>query len=333
LTLNSPTLAPFGLTSVYGADPFFGAAVNPSDLRTVNTDFNPTYRAKENIYQARLEQELTDQFSVTATGGYSRSSVDSRTDYTLTAGSPLAGNPGLLALAFQAAQPIPGNPFAVAAQRLIPNGPLGTVCTSETNLNYSGIYGGFTNRCTAAGTEYDRSQSEYRQYAGEFQLSSSFEGPLNFILGANYIDGRFRNANYYVASFGLDYAAGVIGAATTLGQRLAGNIAFPQVYRAPPFFNSEVQNFRLKSTGFYGDATFEASERLKFTAGLRWSRDEKSQVARAPILSFPAIVGVADANTSPFLFEYDADPRTARRRRSTPSRSGPRTACWTGGHG
>jgi outer membrane receptor protein involved in Fe transport len=308
--LNNPALAPLGLTSVYGNDPFFGSAVNPSDLRTVNTDFNPTYRANETIYQARLEQDLTDQFNLTVTGGYSRSGVDSRTDYTLSAGSPLAGNPGLLALAFQAAQPIPGNPFAVAAQRLIPNGPLGAVCTSETNLNYSGIYGGFTNRCTAAGTEYDRSQSTYRQYAGEFQLSSSFEGPLNFILGANYIDGRFSNANYYVASFGLDYASGVLGAANTLAQRLGGNVAFPQVYLAPPFFNSEVQDFRLKSTGLYADATFEATERLKFTAGLRFSRDKKSQVARAPILSFPAIVGVPDANSSPFLLAYDADPRT-----------------------
>ena len=309
--LNSPTLAPLGLSDLYGADPFFGGVVNSDDLRTVSTDFNPTYRAKETIWQGRLEQELGEQFSLSLLGGYSRSSIDSRTDYTLAAGRPLAGNPGLLALAFQAAQPIPGgNPFAAVAQRLIPNGPLGAACTSETNLNYSGVYGGFTNRCTAAGTEYDRSQSEYRQYAGEAKLNSNFEGPLNFILGATYIDGRFTNSNYYVASFGLDYAAGILGAAQTLAQRGAGNVTFPQVYLAPPFFNSEVQDFRLKSSGLFGDASFEATERLKLTAGLRWSRDEKSQVARAPILSFPAVVGVPDANTSPFLLAYDADPRT-----------------------
>lgn len=313
--LNNATLAPLGLTNLYGADPFFGGVVNPDDLRTVNTDFNPTYRAKETIFQAKLEQDLGDQFSVSFTGGYSKSEVDSRTDYTLAAGRSLAGNTGLLGLAFNAGLPgvaFPGgsNPFTPVAQRLIPNGPLGGVCTSETNLNYSGVFGGFTNRCTAGGTEYDRSQSNYRQYAGELKLNSNFEGPLNFIVGGTYIDGRFSNSNYYVASFGLDYAAGILGAASTLGQRAAGNLAFPQVYLAPPFFNSEVQDFRLKSSGVFGDASFEVNERLKLTAGLRWSRDEKSQVARAPILSFPAVVGVPDANSSPFLLAYDADPRT-----------------------
>jgi outer membrane receptor protein involved in Fe transport len=309
-TGGAVTAGSFGLTDLYGADPFFGSAINPADLRTVNTDFNPTYRARETILQARLEQDLGDLFSVTVTGGYSESGVDSRTDYTLSAGAPLAGNSGLLALAGVGAAFGPGNPFTLAAQRLIPNGPGGSVCTSETNLLYSGIFGGFTNRCTAAGTEYDRSQSEYRQYAGEVQFSSNFEGPLNFISGANYIDGRFTNSNYYVASFGLDYAAGLVGAFRTLGARATINPAFPQIYLAPPFFNSEVRNFRLKSAGLYSDATFDVSDRLKLTAGLRWSRDEKSQVARAPILSFPAILGVADANTSPFLLEYDADPRT-----------------------
>ena len=310
--LNNAALTNFGLTDLYGADPFFGGIVNSDDLRTVNTDFNPTYRASERIFQARLEQDLGEQFSVTVIGGLSRSKVDSRTDYTLTAGRSLAGNPGLLTLAGTAAAPgflFPGggNPYTAIAARLIPNGPAGAVCTSETNLNYSGIYGGFTNRCTAAGTEYDRSQSTYKQKSIEAHLDSNFEGPFNFIVGGIYTDGRYSNSNYFVASFGLDYAAGILGAGTTLGQRGAGNLAFPEVYLAPPFFNSEVQAFQLKSSGLFGDATFEINERLKLTGGLRWSRDEKSQTARAPILSFPAIVGVADANTSPFLPTYDAD--------------------------
>jgi outer membrane receptor protein involved in Fe transport len=307
----SASLVPFALTNLYGADPFFGQASNPADLRTVRTDFNPTYKASENIFMARLEQGLGEQFSLTVTGGLSRSKIDSRTDYTLTAGAPLAGNPGLLALAFAASQPGgAANPFTVAAQRLIPNGPLGPVCTSETNLSYSGLFGGFTNRCTAAGTEYDRSQSDYRQTSIEAHLDSDLEGPFNFILGGIYTDGRFRNSNYYVASFGLDYGAALIGIAQTLGAR-AVVPGYPQVYRAPPFFNSEVQDFRLKSTGLFGDATYDLSDRLKLTAGLRWSQDRKSQVARAPLLEFFAPVGVADAFSSPFVSSYDADPRAA----------------------
>ena len=219
-------------------------------------------------------------------------------------------------LAFNASLPgffFPGgsNPFTPIAQAFIPNGPGGAACISEANLQYSGIYGGNVNQCTAAGGEYDRSQSHYRQKSIEAHLDSNFDGPFNFIVGGIYTDGRFTDSNYYVVSSGLDYAAGILGAATTLGQRAGGNTAFPQVYLAPPFFNSEVKDFRLKSTGLFGDASFEVNDKLKLTAGLRWSKDEKSQVARAPILSFPAITGISDANSSPFILAYDADPATA----------------------
>jgi len=317
--LNSPVLTPLALSDLNGPDPFFGKAINPADLRTVNTDFNPTYRAKETILQARLEQDLGKQFSLTVTGGYSKSLVDSRTDYSLTAGSSLANNPGLQQLAFLPTLPgaaFPGgfNPytvFAPVAQRFIPNGPAGAACISDPNPQFSGIYGGNVAQCTPAGGEFDRSNSHYRQYSIEGHIDSNFDGPLNFIAGAIYTDGRFTDSNYYVVSSGLDYASGILGAATTLGNIAAGNVTFPQVYLAPPFYDSQVTDFRLKSSGVFGDATFEVSDKLKISAGLRWSHDEKRQVARAPLLKFPAVAGVPDANSSPFISAYDADPATA----------------------
>src|SRR6185436_1733480 len=120
------------------------------------------------------------------------------------------------------------------------------VCTSEVNLQYTGIYGGFRNRCTPGSTDYDRSQSTSEQWSIEAHLDSNFDGPFNFLVGGIYLDQQFTDANYYVASFGLDYAAGILGAATALGQRAAGNTAFPNVFLAPPTYNSEVSLFRLK---------------------------------------------------------------------------------------
>ncbi|WP_114226817.1 MULTISPECIES: TonB-dependent receptor [Sphingomonas] len=314
----NPLIASFGLglTNLNsGVDPFFGGITNPSDLRTVNADFNPTYRAKEYFVMGRLEQNLGDQFSATLTGGWAKNSVDSRTDYNLLAGNSLAGNSGLvnlygLSLAPGAAFPGGVNPFTNAVRALIPNGPLGNICTSETNLNYTGIYGGFTNRCTPGSTDYDRSQSYYRQYSLEGHIDSNFKGPFNFLLGGIYLDGRFTNSNYYVASAGLDYASGVLGAIQALGQRAAG-ATFPNSFLAPPFFNSEVSDFRLKSYGLFGEAYFQASDKLKFTLGARYSHDDKLQVARAPILSFLVPFGLTDANQSPFLGLYDADASTA----------------------
>ena len=297
-------------------DPFYNGVTNPADLRTVNVDFNPTYKAKETHVQARLEQELGEKLSLTVTGGYASNVVDSRTDYNLTAGNSLVGNPGVGTLTTLAS--LPGafftqfggiNPFTQAAAALAPNGAAGPFCTSETNLLYSGIYGGQVNRCANAATDYDRSQSKARQYSLEAHLDSNFDGPFNFLLGAIYLDNRFTNSNYYVASYGLDYASGILGAVTAALLRNAGQTV-PNLFQAPPFFNSEVQDFRLKSYGLFGETYFEASDRLKFTLGLRFNHDDKRQVARAPLLSYPSPIGFTDATVSPFIGQYDADAAT-----------------------
>jgi iron complex outermembrane receptor protein len=314
--INNAALTNFGLGSLYGPDNFFGGVENPADLRTVRVDFNPTYLANERHLMARLEQDIGDDFDLTVTGGWSKQEVDSRTDYNLVAGRSLAGNPGLLTLAGTAAAPgglFPGgvNPYVQAAAALIPNGPNGSVCTSETNLNYTGVFGGFVNRCSPGSTDYDRSQSHSRQYSIEAHLDSDFDGPFNFLVGGIYLDNKFTDSNYYVASFGLDYAAGILGAATALGQRAAGNTAFPNVFLAPPTYNSEVNLFTLKSYGLFGEVYFEVNDKLKLTGGLRYSNDKKRQIARVPLLSWPVPYGVTNANASPFAGQFDADPTVA----------------------
>jgi iron complex outermembrane receptor protein len=312
--INNAALTNFGLGSLYGADNFFGGVVNPASLRTVRTDFTPTYFAEETHLMARLEQEIGNQFDLTVTGGWTKQQVDSRTDYNLVAGNSLAGNVGIATFVATAAAPgalFPGgvNPYTNARAALI--GPGGTVCTSETNLNYTGVFGGFVNRCSAGSTDYDRSQSHSRQYSVEAHLDSDFEGPFNFLVGGIYLDNRFTDSNYYVASFGLDYAAGILGAATALGQRAAGNVAFPNVFLAPPTYNSEVNRFSLKSYGLFGEVYFDVSSKLRVTGGLRYSNDKKRQVARVPLLSWPVPFGTTDANQSPFVGNFDADPTTA----------------------
>jgi outer membrane receptor protein involved in Fe transport len=307
--INSPTLAPFGLGSVYGPDLTFGGLSNPTDLRTVNIDFTPTYYAQEYHIMGRLEQQLGDAFKLTLTGGYADNKVDSRTDYNLASDNALTNNPGLAALAF--ASQAPGSPFAKVAQTLIPNGPNGGVCVSNIDSSLTGAFGGNAIRCAPGSTDYDRSQSHARQYSNEGHVDSNLDGPFNFLLGVIYVDQKTTQGNYGVASFGLDYAAGILGAAQTLGQRAAGNAAFPDAFLAPPFFFNNTDLFTLKSYGLFGEAYFEASDRLKFTAGLRYSHDRKFVRARSPILSFLVPYGVTDANQSPFIAAYDADPGRA----------------------
>jgi outer membrane receptor protein involved in Fe transport len=304
--INSPAIAPFGLGSIYGPDLTFGGLTTPSDLRTVNIDFTPTYYAREYHIMGRLEQQLGDQFKLTLTGGYADNKVDSRTDYNLAADNALVNNPGLLTLAAAAQQP--GSPFANVAKTLIPNGPNGGVCVSNIDASLTGGFGGKVLKCAPGSTDYDRSQSHARQYSIEGHIDSNLDGPFNFLIGGIYVDQKTTQGNYGVASFGLDYASGILGAAQTLGQRAAGNAAFPNVFLAPPFFFNNTDLFTIKSYGLFGEAYFEASDRLKFTAGLRYSHDKKFVRARSPILSFAVPYGVTEGTQSPFIAAYDGDP-------------------------
>ena len=70
-----------GLGSLYGPDAFAGFD-KPDDVRTVNTAYTPFYFADEVQLQARLEQRI-GAMTLTATGLYQDTEVDSRQDYFL----------------------------------------------------------------------------------------------------------------------------------------------------------------------------------------------------------------------------------------------------------
>jgi iron complex outermembrane recepter protein len=311
---GNPLIAGLGLTSIYGVDGYAGV-VNPSDIRTVSADFTPRYSAKNYFIQGRLEQQLGDTLSLNLTGGYNYDFTDQRSDFNNTVANSLVGNAGIASLAGLAAAPgvaFPGsvNPFTQAARALLTNGATGSFCVSEPTNALTGIFGGNVAGCAPNGGEFDSARSETKQYSVEGHIDSKFDGPFNFLLGGIYVSNTINN-NYFVSAFPVDYAAGVLGAATALGQRAAGNTAFPNVYLAPPFFNGEVSRYTLKSYGIFGEAYFRATDRLKFTAGLRYSNDKKQQIGRNLTLSFPVPFGLTDASQSPFFATYDADSSQA----------------------
>src|SRR3546814_16885718 len=101
-------------------------------MRTVNIDYNPTYFAKEEQYQAKLYQNFGN-IALNVTGGYAANSVESTTDYIQSVQRSLAGNPGLMNLAGAAALGGPSSPFAPIVAALMPNGPGGPFCQSAAS--------------------------------------------------------------------------------------------------------------------------------------------------------------------------------------------------------
>lgn len=271
LTLNNVALAPFALGSLYGTDgDVYSGFTNPANRRTVSIDSEPTFFTQEKQVLLNFEQSL-GQVGLKLSGGYTEGSTDSSVDYNLAVERSLAANSGLLTL--NAAGAVPGSPFATVRSRLIPNGT-SSVCQSLAEPTGTGVYGGHAI-CAPTSLDFDRSKASSRQYTGEAILETKFDGMFNFLLGGVYLDNKVRDNSYYVNSFALDYASGILGAAGT------GGVA----YLGTPFYRNNSDLFRLKSYGLFGEAYAKFSDRIKLTVGLRYNHDQKFVHARTSLFS------------------------------------------------
>ena len=284
-TQGGPGLAAFALQSLYGPDTYLGVG-NPNDLRTVAIDYNPTYKAEEEQYTLKAFHDF-GPVSLNITAGYARNSVDSTTDYNLAVENTLTNNVGLATLNAAGRTGGPAAFLNGVRQTLIPNGPAGGVCQSAADPNNVGVYGGNSVGCFAQSLDFDRSRTSNRQYSGEAHIDSSFDGMFNFLLGGIYVDHRATNTDYFVNAFGLDYAAGVLGAASSATiPGVAGN-----AFLGTPFYRNDGDDFRLKSYGVFGETYFEVSDKLKLTLGLRYNNDKKFVRARNLTLNVLTPIG------------------------------------------
>ena len=302
--VNNAALGIFGLQSLYGTDPYAGI-VNPTDVRTVRLDFNPTYFADEEQYTAKIFHDF-GPVNFNFTGGYARNSVDSSVDYNLAVEAPLAGNVGLNNLNNFGR---PGSPYAFlngVRQILIPNGPAGGACQSSADPNNVGVYGGNSVGCFPQSLDFDRSRAYTRQYSAEAHIDSSFDGVFNFLLGGIYVDSKTRNNDYFVDAFGLDYASGILGAAASAAiPGVAGN-----TFLATPFYRNDTNLFRLKSYGIFGETYFQFSDKLKLTLGGRYNHDEKYVQARNITLNVLTPIGSSNFTQGLNYATTDFDPTT-----------------------
>jgi iron complex outermembrane recepter protein len=287
------------LGSLYGTD-VYANSTNPANLRAINADYNPTYFTSEQQYQARIEQGL-GAMKLQVTGFYHKATVDSTEDYNNAVQSRGTYATGLNTLAALAGAPGIGAYFKPIADALTPNGPNGQLCTSLGEETGTGVFGGH-KICANSPLDFDRSVSKSRDWSVEGILSSQFDGNFNFLLGGIYVDGKTAPLDYYVSSFGLDYASGLLGAAQSLGGGLAPS------FSATPTYRNNASLFALKSYGIFGEAYFDISDKLKLTGGLRYNHDEKTSVARTTLFSFLAPFGSTNAYQSTGLAAFDADP-------------------------
>jgi len=300
------SLFPFGF-DVHGAAP------NPTDMRTVNQDFNPVYEADDTLVTLSLDQALGDSHNLEVSIARHETSFFSRTDWDATVGADIttAAPPGngigipVLVPAFA-----PTTYDALFSSNTL---PISNISTSNLGVLGLDILNATNNYYT-----YDQSNTDGEQTTFEIILTSDFDGPWNYLLGGIYYDYE-GSTDYNVAANTFDYLSTMAVVAGT-----AAVWPFPPPLPTPPngpdgtgvatpFFVNETDLYGLKTTGIFGELYVDVTDTVKFTWGLRYTRDEKRVRDRSLLLNsllttppMPVLtpIGSSTANGLP---DYETD--------------------------
>ncbi len=230
----------FGFT---GGDANLGDNTS-TNLREIETALDPLYQSSSNVYQFTLNYDLSDTLSFTSMTAYSKGSVYTKQDYNRNV-SPV---------------PFNSTPFT-------PGGFFNDPQVGNTNKF----------------TTIDVSSATAEQFSQELRLQSAFDGPLNFNIGGIHFTYRTLT-DYYVignsltlSSLALNFSntgnpncnpattARCIGIDTAANPTGDGHNYY--LNRTP---------YTLVSDALFGELYWQANEDLKFTLGLRQTRDKKA---------------------------------------------------------
>ncbi|MGL3823442.1 TonB-dependent receptor domain-containing protein [Sphingopyxis sp. R3-92] len=270
-------------------DPFAGAAQS-RNLREIATSIDPVFRAKNDVFQANLEFDVTDAVKFVSQTAYARDRYFSSQDYNRYVSAPIFNDTsGLVNGPPQIIIPLPPPlPPLVFGEPPMP--------IDQSHAAPGGIFCDPQLGCSDRILSMDLSRSRNRQWSQEFRLQSDFDGPFNFNLGVNYLDFKsqddyfvFNNLYTFIAynrnnrnesgNFGSEFEYSDCGPAVTTRDciYIDPNPVGLLDEQGHNYFRSR-NDVRTKSWGFFGEAYWDVAENVKVTAGLRLTRDSKSAV-------------------------------------------------------
>lgn len=310
-----------GWSSILNPSDSYNSAINPRDLRTVSTDFDPSWYSDETLWTLQFEHEF-DQHTLTLLYSDKENAGESFTDYNwavngelgfdpydvLTDATLNAAFPGLSTYAFLYADGIP---------------------TSLINSDDTGLISGdYVVGDRPDG--YDRSYGSGSQWTMEARLASNRDGEFNYLVGA-FMMHTESATGYNVVASSLDYFALIggmmlpgVGLGAGVGPGPGGeNVLTPGLGLLSPYYHNQSPTNELDSWAIFGEAYFEVNDDIRITGGIRFNHDEKSYVGfqsllaegAAPLGGTGAITpgSIVDGNTTweeltgRLLFEWTPD--------------------------
>jgi len=271
-------LAQLNLPITPGFNPYASLVQSP-DLRVIESTVDPKYKANSDLVELQWKLDLGNGLTLASETGYNYDTIFSLEDYnrfnTASGAFAESGNfthrPGYMH-----------------------EGPNGWVfCDPQV---------GCADRVVAV----DVSRAKSNQFSQEFRLSSDFDGPLNFSLGANFLRYDTEDKYYvFINTLTMFAAAGgyqVFGDLTPWQPGVSDNreclyqgavtpdphgylLMSGCIYIDPNsienvndlghnYFLSK-NPYKLISYAVFGEAYYQLAENLKLTAGLRWTVDKK----------------------------------------------------------
>ncbi|MDZ4371383.1 MAG: TonB-dependent receptor [Phenylobacterium sp.] len=264
-TLNSAATLGGGLGNLTGlitGDAYAGKVQDP-DLRSIESAFDPVYRNRFDAVIFNVAIDLTDTLNVSYTGSYSEGKSFSRADYNRVA---------------------PNTTFNVTP--LSPGGVF-----NDPQVGLSDRFRTF---------QFGVGKGEQRSH--ELRLQSDFGGPFEFSLGATRQRSKSTTDLFVTSNTLTAVAVGLYNLTllAPLGCPPLGGPGLPCVLvdqNAIPdgsggnYFDNRT-DYQVRSTALFGEASYELSDTLKVTGGLRFTEDRKRATPYAPGLFIPGGLGV-----------------------------------------
>ena len=268
------------------ADVAPGLTQDPN-LRNIASYTDPTFKATNNLTSLDIEYDLAPRLKLISLSSYDTDNSLSRNDYNRF---------------------VPTVPFN-------PNAPFAPGVTIGQALTAAGVYGpnGLTD--PQLGTSNflrtgDEAEDHNRQISSELRLQSSYKGPLNFNLGAIYINYTDINHYYVFANTLLPFAvANNLGnpscRATPLGSLQNPSCIFVDPTQTPTngIGHSYYDSFgpvELTSEAAFGELYYNIRHDLKLTFGARYTDDEKETI------NYPVSLEVPGFSTYPLKLDSGA---------------------------
>jgi iron complex outermembrane receptor protein len=260
-----PSLYPSGLYADPVLDPFKVAGNRQSaDLREISTIYDPVFRAKNDVVQLNAEYDVSSDLRLYSQTLYMKDSYYGSQDFFRFDSQPIfAPKSSFTALIQPTFAPFLGEDSARG----------GTFCDPQLG-------------CSDRPLAVDLSRSKSEQWSQELRFQSSFKGPLNFSLGANYVEFKTREEyNVYsnlltLISLGLN-TFGSIDCTEAERKTNPGCIYIDPnpIGEGPQDGHNYLRSIsiaKIRSAAAFGEIYWKATDNLKITAGLRYTDDRKT---------------------------------------------------------